>query len=329
MFTAMAETPIDPPAFAPLPTPCNARGDPRRTGVEIELGGLDEARVATLAADHLGGRVQQVGGTEWRVRGTRIGDLEIYLDTVLRKASAGVLREAGLALGREVIPVEIVTAPLTRADLAMLDEFRDILRRAGALGSNARFRFGFGVHLNVEIAATTSEAILRPLLAYALIEDWLRDVRPIDDSRHILPFTDPYPTRFVRGLVGLGREADLDAVIGLYLQETPSRNRGLDMLPIFAHLRPDRVSRALGADSAVSPRPAFHFRLPDCRIDDADWSLAEEWSRWLLVERVAASAALLDALADRWQAEHGAVTLFRAHWAAAAGEVLRAHGVQA
>ncbi len=325
----MSETENDPLAFAPLPVPRNADGDERLTGVEIELGGLDEARVAALAAEHLGGRVQRVGGTEWRVRGTRIGDLKIYLDTVLRKARAGVFREAALALGREVIPVEIVTPPLTRASLSALDDFRDTLRRAGALGSSARFLFGFGVHLNVEVAAETPDAILHPLLAYALIEDWLREDRPIDESRHLLPFTDPYPTRFVRGLIASGRDVELDAVIDLYLNETPSRNRGLDMLPIFAHLRPEKVARVLGPDSAVSARPAFHFRLPDCRIDDADWSLAQEWRRWLLVEQVAGNAPLLDALSHRWQAEHGAVTLFRSHWAEAAGAVLRAHGISA
>jgi hypothetical protein len=37
----------------------------------------------------------------------------------------------------------------------------------------------------------------------------------------------------------------------------------------------------------VKPRPAFHYRLPNCMVDEADWTLAEEWNRWVVVERLA------------------------------------------
>ena len=36
-------------SFAPLPQPDTAEGGPRLTGVEIELGGLDEAEVKALS----------------------------------------------------------------------------------------------------------------------------------------------------------------------------------------------------------------------------------------------------------------------------------------
>ena len=98
-------------AFRPLPQPTNAGGDPRLTGVEIELGGLPEDQVAAIVAEVLNGTAHQDDTTIWTVRDTDIGDVEVYLDTALRKASASTFRDAGLALGREVVPVEIVTEP--------------------------------------------------------------------------------------------------------------------------------------------------------------------------------------------------------------------------
>lgn len=312
--------------FAPLPQPLNAEGEARRVGVEIELGGLDEARVARIVADRLGGRADQEDSHIWAVRESGIGDVEVYLDIFLRKAQKSRLRDLALDLGREVVPVEIVTEPLDMDGLARLDDLREALRDAGALGSGAGLVFGFGVHFNIEVASGADADTVRPLLAYALIEDWLRSAYPIDESRRLLPFTDPYPTDFVRALIEAGPEASRDHVTGLYLELTPSRNRGLDMLPLFAHFDGPRVAAAIS--DKTSARPTFHFRLPDCRIDEADWSLAGEWWRWVAVERVARDDALLRRLSDAWLDDHGLVTLSRQHWAARAGRILLTAGIE-
>jgi hypothetical protein len=37
----------------------------------------------------------------------------------------------------------------------------------------------------------------------------------------------------------------------------------------------------------VKPRPAFHYRLPNCLIDEPDWTLAREWNTWVTVEQLA------------------------------------------
>ncbi|NHQ73569.1 hypothetical protein HAT86_03685 [Roseovarius gahaiensis] len=311
--------------FAPLPQPITASGEPRRVGVEIELGGLDEAHVARLCAETLGGQAVQDDSHIWTVQDSSLGKLEVYLDIFLRKANKTKLRDLALDLGREVVPVEIVTEPLDIEGLAQLDHLNTVLRKAGALGTGAGWVFGFGVHLNVQIASDSDADILRPLLAYALIEDWLRASSPIDESRRILPFTYPYPTDFVRALIGLGPDGTAQKAMDLYLQHTPSRNRGLDMLPIFAHFWPDRIAEAIS--DKTSARPTFHFRLPDCLIDDPAWSLAQEWQRWVTVERVAADDALLARLCREWQDDHGMVTLTRGSWAARCGDILRAAGL--
>lgn len=315
--------------FAPLPNPRTGDGRDRLTGVEVEFGGLAESAAAGILRDCLGGRVVSAHGHDRRLEGSRIGGVEIYLDTALRDKLAGWprLREAGHELAREIVPVEIVTEPLDREGLLALDDALAALRTAGATGSGAGLFFGFGVHLNVEIASEEAPDIVRPLLAYALIEDWLRRAAPIDEARRVLPFADPYPTNFVRRLAELGPDAGLGPVMDVYLDETPTRNRGLDMLPVFAHLDGDRVARAI--TGATSARPAFHFRLPDCRIDEPSWSLDVPWRQWRTVERVAADRELLDTLAARWQAAHGPVTLFRGGWGEEAGAILAAQGIAA
>lgn len=311
--------------FAELPNPARDDGTPRLTGVEIELGGLDEAAVAATCVRVLGGRSHQAEPHLWKVTGSSVGDLEIVLDTALTKAETTLLRDLALRLGRDVIPVEIVTEPLERAGMEALEPLVAALREAGARGSGAGVVYGFGVHFNPEIASKRAADVIGPLLAYALIEDWLRWAWPIDESRRILPFTAPYPTAFVRDLIALGPQGNLDRAIGIYLDHCPSRNHGLDMLPLFAHLRPGSLPDGLRA--ATGARPTFHFRLPDCLIDDPGWSLAAEWLRWVTVERVAADADLVARLCTAWSQEHGRVTIFRQFWAERCGEILGAAGI--
>lgn len=313
------------PDIAPLPRPDTATGAPRLVGVEIEIGGLPEVRVARVARDTLGGRLEQGDGPFWTLKDSEIGDLEVYLDIFIRNSEKSALRDAALNLGREVIPVEIVSQPLTRDGLRRLNDLIPPLRRAGALGSSAGVFFGFGIHFNIQILSDDVADIRGPLTAFALIEDWLRAALPIDETRRILPFTAPYPTGFVRALLMLDPAADLDRLIALYVGHNATRNRGLDMLPLFAHLAPKTLPPALLASTAR--RPTFHFRLPDCRIDEPGWSLAQGWRRWVLVEQVASDSRLMRALARVWQDAHGPVTLSRHTWAQRAGDILLGAGL--
>lgn len=315
----------DPPAFSSLPAPEDRDGTTRRVGVEIEFSGLHEDDVAPFLAERLGGTAKKAE-TDWVVEGSDLGDIQVYLDTALRKKTESSLIARGIELGRDAIPVEIVTEPLDMAGLGRLQALCDMLRDKGAKGTKAALIYGFGIHLNVAIAGRDAEGITHPLLAYALIEDWMRTAQPIDESRRVLPFTSPYPTALVRGLAALEDDSP-ESAMAVYLKEAPSRNYGLDMLPIFATLDEDAVADAIGDDSAVSARPAFHFRLPDCRIDEPDWALSDEWARWLLVERVAADKDLLDKLRTAWLDDHHRITLDRSHWARRAGDILAGAGL--
>ena len=86
--------------FEPLPVSETAEGKPRLTGVEIELGGIDEATCAKICADLLGGEIKQVDTAIWHVEETEIGKLKVYLDTALRHSEQSSLRDAAQARAR-------------------------------------------------------------------------------------------------------------------------------------------------------------------------------------------------------------------------------------
>jgi hypothetical protein len=314
------------PAFSPLPNETDHEGNPRRTGVEIEFSDLSEADAANVTARCLNGTARQLDDHDWVVEDSDIGKLDVYLDTALRKGKSSMLKRIGLDAGREVIPVEIVTEPLTLEGLHHADRLRIALKEAGATGSRAGLAYGFGLHLNPAIANTDAKGITYPFIAYAMIEDWMRSADPIDLSRRALPFTDPYPTKLLQAICEAGFVTP-DAAADIYLKNAPSRNYGLDMLPIFAWLDEKKVTNALGEENSVSARPAFHFRLPDCRIDEPEWTLRREWDRWRLVEQVAADEGLLTRLMRAWTDDHQGLRTLTRSWSEETGDILAEAGL--
>ncbi len=312
--------------FLSLPVPTKRDGSQRRTGVEIELGGLTEKAVADIVHARLGGNLDHREGREIVLSDTRLGGFKLYLDTAYRDIAEGPLAEVGLDLARQVVPVEIVTDPLTQDQLPELHKVLEALREQGATGSRDGLLLGYGIHLNPEVSDETLEAILPVLRAYALVEDLLRGEGRVDPSRRLLPFIDAYPRRFVDRLMEED-PADLAALIALYLEETPTRNRGLDMLPLFTHLAPDQVRAVMGEGKATSARPTYHYRLPDCRIDEPGWSLATEWNRWVMVERLAAASEPLEDMRRDWLEHRAAWTTVKPDWAARVAENLDRFGL--
>ena len=96
---------------------------------------------------------------------------------------------------------------------------------------------------------------------------------------------------------------DMPGLIDDYLLHNPTRNRALDMLPIFCELDRERVMAGLPPDeqNLVSGRPAFHYRLPDCKMNAPDWTVATDWNHWVFIEKLADNEALLEQLMAAWQ----------------------------
>ncbi|MFD1912966.1 amidoligase family protein [Halodurantibacterium flavum] len=312
--------------FWPLPRACGPDGAPRRIGIEIEMGGLTEAEVSEIAQRLLGGDLEHRAPHKFRLTQSAVGTLRIYLDTAYRDSMARMGR-LGVDLARNVVPVEIVTDPLPPESLPEIERLRIALRDGGAAGSRTGIGHGFGVHLNPALAGTSAADILPVVRSFALLEDWLRMADPIDLTRRVLPFVHRYPRAFVDALARDGAAWGLEDLWPAYLDHNPSRNRGLDLLPIMAELAPALLLPLQDQLGKLSARPAYHYRLPDSRIDEAGWSIAYEHNRWVMVERVAASPRLLARLSSDWLDHRQHLTSLRRDWRLHVEEVLHDAGI--
>lgn len=312
------------PAEPPVTTA--ASGKTRRVGVEIEFAGLDVPAAADLVHDHFGGRISRADLHRLIIEGTEFGKFVVELDTqIVHKDTDDAAAKKPLlpeemdaaardALGKAVtgiVPVEIVTPPMPWSDLGRLADVTEALRRVGAKGTHESLLYAFGLHLNPELPATDADTILRHLQAFVILVDWLRERVAVDLTRRLMPHADPFPKDYVLKILDPDYAPDLNDLITDYLDHNPTRNRELDMLPLFRHLDEAAVTARL--DSAlIKARPTFHYRLPDCALGDPAWSPVVEWNRWVKVEELAAdpdrlaelAAALRDNLhrpaAERW-----------------------------
>ncbi|MFC3229238.1 amidoligase family protein [Marinibaculum pumilum] len=270
----------------------------RRIGVELEFGNLTVGEAAAIVQRQFGGQVAVTSPHLAWVTGAEAGDFDIRLDSRLAHAEAAtgddlldlLQREAAEVAGDVLqvwTPCEISAPPMPLSALPMLDRLADALRAAGAHGSGARPHYAYALQLNVEVRSLEAAAVLRLLQAFLLMEDWLRRQCLRDLSRQLTLFVRPFPEAYRRQVLDPGYAPDWQQLIRDHLAANPTRNRDLDLLPLFAHVRPDLVD-ALVDDMKVSARPAWHYRLPDCRLDEPGWSIATEWRRWVAVERLAA-----------------------------------------
>lgn len=301
--------------------PDTAAGEPRRVGIELEFSGLTEGEAARVVRDVSGGVLTTADGSVQEVETPFFGRCELYLDTRFRDDVARVAGEGAVDLARLVVPVELVTEPFDPAHLPRFDRVVARLRAEGGVGSRHGLLLGYGVHLNVEIAEAGARHLWRTLASYALIEAGLRRRAGVDVSRRVLPFVHPYPDALIDELAGDAPET-VDALAETYLKHAPTRNHGLDMLPIFAHLLPEAVEGRLTDGTETKPRPAFHFRMPDCRIDEDGWSIMEPWRMWLAVERLAVLDAPFEELRQARLDWARRPALSRGRWASRVEDIL-------
>ncbi|MGP6087393.1 amidoligase family protein [Antarctobacter jejuensis] len=285
--------------FRALPVSQTRDGSDRRCGIEIEFAGLDEAATARHIAASLGGRAQERRSHLHVVEDTTIGTVCVELDTRYAKPGHEGVPEELLDAARPVVPVEIVTPPLTPEQMDKILPLMRQLQQAGAKGTSDSLLAGFGIHFNPEVPGFDHPHTLNCIVAYALIEPWIRAWRPLDFSRRVLPFVDPWPERF-RDAVIMDDALSLKKVRQLSANHLKGRNYGLDLLPLLRADDEEAFVQTFDAE-ASGGRPAFHFRMPDCRVDEADWSLTVEWDRWWMVEKLATDQIRLEELRGLWE----------------------------
>ncbi len=302
----------------------NHRGRPRRVGVELEMIGLELNDIAEIVAEHLGLAITTDGRYRRVLTGDDAGDWAIELDFDFLKRMGqeerneedilDELRDSAEELLKRVadlvVPLELVTPPLPMRRLDEVEELIGLLRDAGAKGTSDSMSYAFGMQFNPEIPSTDPAVIRRYLQAFLCLYEWLLVRADINLTRRITSYVDPFPTDYVRKVISADYDPDLGTLIDDYLDDNPTRNRALDCLPLFLELDEERV-RNVTDEPLIKPRPAFHYRLPDCRIDVPGWGLHVAWDDWLEVEALAADrkrlaaccaayAAFLDKPLKRW-----------------------------
>lgn len=294
------------PSFKTPPWTHKSDGSMRRVGLELEMAGIEPAEIAKAVAATVGGRIERESAFLTQVVDTELGEFRIELDADLltNRQYQKHLSEMGIDIGEGeirdnlervisriaglVVPLELVGPPVPLSELSRLDTIRSKLHQAGALGTGSSALYAFGLQLNVEAVSLEPDHLLAMLRAFVLQYDWLMKRSQVNVSRRISPYVQPYPEEFVRHILERGYDPDIETLIDDFLALTPTRNRPLDMLPLLTFIDEDRVMAAPVEHHLIKARPAFHYRLPNCRIDEADWSLAEAWNDWVEVERLAA-----------------------------------------
>mgnify|MGYP005846954549 CR=1 FL=1 len=306
---------VDVSPFALPPRPHREDGAMRRMGVEFEFAGLRPDEIVDAIVRSVGGRPERESAVAWSIEGTAAGDLRLELDFRLLQTAAADSRNADLPewiadigdwttelaerVASLVVPWEIVTAPVPLDHLHGLEPMIAGLRSAGALGTRHAAHFAFGVHLNPELPALDARTVRDQFKAYLCLKDWLRVRCRPDLTRALSPYISDFDGRWVRKVVVPDYRPEIPQFIDDYLEANPTRNRSMDLLPLLAHLDGPRVFATLD-DPLIKARPTFHYRLPNCEIDDPDWSLRPLWNDWLEVERLAEDSPRLARMGDAY-----------------------------
>lgn len=303
---------------SPWPMPgavTKSDGSSRRVGVEFELQGIPVDELARLTASTLGGEVETVSEAEYLIRVPDQGDYRVEVDYALLKQMAKEQRKAEGAdptaiealvldalstVSSVIVPCEVVAPPLPMDGLARpMGKLTDAIRAAGGKGTGHSMFYAFGLHLNVEPPDLEADTVAAYMKAFACLFDWIVWQGEVDWARRITPYIKRYPADYEARLTDPDYWPDRERLIGDYLASNASRNRALDMLPLFSEIDSAAVQEAVD-DDRVKARPAFHYRLANCAIDDPDWSIGEPWGRWVQIEYLASDRRALNACCEAY-----------------------------
>jgi len=305
--------------FSLPPALLNEQGTMRRVGFELEFTGVELEDVAQDVAALYGGAVSRRSSFVYEISGTRFGDFTLEVDASQLKsekykeflADLGVRLEPDTArsldsllmkLASVAVPFELVMPPVPLDELNELRPLESMLRRRAARGTRDSLLYAFAMQFNPELPSFRPQDILDHMRAFFVLQQWLEQEIDVDISRRLSPFIDSFPEKYVRMVLHADYTPDQNRLIDDYLRYNPTRNRPLDMTCAFAFLDAGRVMSRVEEPHLVKPRPTFHYRMPDCRIDEPAWSMALEWNRWVSVEQLAADKTELRRVCDAFLA---------------------------
>lgn len=302
---------MDQQGFNMPPKTTNPEGKERSAGYEFEFTGVEMEDVAKMVKNLYGGSINRVSTYEFEVLETDFGTFSLELDAQLLRdkkyetylntigidiksfKNLSTIEDRLKKMASSVVPFEIITPPLPISKMGQLNRLLDGLRKWKAKGTGSSFFYAFGLHINPEIPDDSAESLLNHLQAYVLLDPWIRKDADINISRRLTPYINEYKEDYLNLILNSGYKPDLKGLIRDYFRFENSRNRPLDMLPVFMHLQPDFTHNLLD-EELTKGRPTYHYRLPNCSIENPEWTLADEWNRWVLVEKLASDQKSLE-----------------------------------
>jgi hypothetical protein len=294
----------------------NFDGNERQVGVELEFSGCEPDQILGCITDCFGGQINKNSIFNYQIADTGVGDFTLELDAQILqrlvksddldtqdkndfKFAETLLKSAA----EKIVPWEVVTPPIAVSRLAELNSLFACLREKGALGTRKSARYAFGLHLNPDLPDLKAETLTAYMQAYLCLYDWIYAKEEIDVVRKITPYIDHFKKDYVLKVVDNDYAPDLETFIKDYLAHNPSRNRSLDLLPLFAHIDEKWVAEHK-EKALIKARPTFHYRLPNCDIDNPDWNLDHPWSLWLKVEELANNKPMLETFVKEFREEY-------------------------
>ena len=287
----------------------NEKGELRKVGFELEFANLGIEESARIIKELYGGELQKAHRFSQEIVGTSLGDFSIEIDLRLlnEKGYKKHLAKFNINLqdyqlgkntlefeveslmegiARTVIPYEITTPPLPITELHKLEPLRLSLFQHHAEGTKHALLNAFATHINPEVPSKQPDSILSYIRAFLLLYPWMLKKCEIDIARRTTSFINPFPTKYIEMVLDPAYTPDIEKLIEDYHEYNPDRNRPLDMYPLFAALRKEMVD-SYHDIGKVNTRETFHYRLPNSLIDSPEWSLAQEWNNWVLIEELA------------------------------------------
>lgn len=314
----------------------NSQGAERRAGFEFEVGNVAIEKAATVLHQALGGKLDKVSPYEFHIRELELGDIKIERDAKLLTSlkyrewlqdlgvdfspgsDAERIEQEVDKLSRWLIPCEIVTSPVPFSRLDQLHELVGVLEDIGAEGTQESLYYAFGLHINPEAPSLDVDTLVAYVQGFLLMADWIIETSSTDFTRRFFTkYIDPFPGEYAELVVDNNYRPSLAQFIDDYLAHNPTRNRALDMLPIFYEVDKERLIKGLPEEQRelVKGRPAFHYRLPDCRVGAEDWNMAKEWNRWVLIEKLVENTEARQDLIEKWQQEQNSFSLsHKSNW---------------
>ncbi|MEJ2500860.1 MAG: amidoligase family protein [Campylobacterales bacterium] len=275
------------------PTVRCANGEMRRVGFELEYSGPRLDVCARIVADITGGSIEEVNPWYFTVGGTQWGDFSLTLDYqfLIRSGLKEWLHDAGFDGAMEQDEIEALeyfigsfSASLVPYELTTPPLPLDEMDLIETLKNALRDAGALGTAAN-------------PLYVFGF---HINPEIPRTDVQTVLAYLRAYLLLY--DLLAEEIRPVFTRRLSFYIDPFPSDYVRHVLHPAYRE--------------KINPRPTFHFRMPNSRVDEPAWHTSDPWNSWVLVERLANDAETLLSLSyERYRMMRSLFYRFKKkHW---------------